>query len=67
MLSALLGLCSPVGAAQANQPRSFALLVGVSRYENPQLDRLRFTERDIESLAALIDRPGSPLDRKSVV
>ncbi|MFO0927027.1 MAG: caspase family protein [Gemmataceae bacterium] len=40
--------------------RSHALLVGVREYEHDTLDELQYTENDVEKLAELLDRPGSP-------
>src|SRR5262249_43521842 len=52
-------LLSP-GLAQAGTKRGYTPLVGVTSYNNSRLTPLRYTEKDVEELAKLIDRPSSP-------
>lgn len=46
--------------AQDEGRRGFALLVGVRNYDHADLTPLQNTENDVEGLAKLLDRPGSP-------
>jgi TPR repeat protein len=46
-------------AAEPTQGKKYALLVGVTEYESAHFARLRYTENDVEELAALLARPGA--------
>jgi formylglycine-generating enzyme required for sulfatase activity len=59
-LSALFGLLPLQGDEAAGQGKAYALLVGVSTFDHSRLSELRYTENDVEELAILLDRPGSP-------
>jgi hypothetical protein len=60
LLSAVLvGVCALPLQAQVPQGKRYALLVGVKDYEDRDLPDLKFTENDIEELAALLARPGA--------
>ena len=66
---ALAGVCltsalvlTPI-LAQAKKGKSYALLVGVRDYEHAALNTLAYTENDVEELAKLLDRPGSPFHK----
>jgi hypothetical protein len=50
--SVLLGtLC----AQPQDAPRRLALLVGINKYENRNLDNLEYAERDVEELAKMLE------------
>lgn len=55
----MLGL-SLHGANAAAQGSAHALLIGVKTFDHASLRELRYTENDVEELATLLDRPGSP-------
>jgi formylglycine-generating enzyme required for sulfatase activity len=48
------------GVAQTKKGKSHALLVGIRDYDHRSLTPLKYTENDVEKLAKLLDRPGSP-------
>jgi hypothetical protein len=64
LLASLLIAACAGGAGPAPKPaprgQAHALLVGVCDYEHSALIPLRYTENDVEELARLLDRPGSP-------
>jgi formylglycine-generating enzyme required for sulfatase activity len=51
----LLGLVGP-GQTQAELGKKYALLVGVRTYRHSKLEDLKYTENDVEDLAALLER-----------
>lgn len=59
LLVALTGLVQSPGSATAeDQPRRHALLVGVSRYQSPDLDLLRYPENDVVALRQVLRDAG---------
>jgi formylglycine-generating enzyme required for sulfatase activity len=48
------------GWTEAPKGKSYALLIGVRDYQRATLTPLKYTENDVEELAAVLDRPGSP-------
>jgi TPR repeat protein len=61
LLAALATMLSPSGSAQSSPARqAHALLVGVNAYDHAELEALRYAEKDVEALAALLERTGSP-------
>ncbi len=48
-----------LGSARPPVGKKYALLVGVREYDSMHFPPLRFTENDVEELAALLARPGS--------
>src|SRR5262249_10603026 len=46
------------------QEKAHALLVGINEYEHASLPPLRYAENDVEALARLLDRPGSPYHKR---
>ncbi len=61
LLSLLFCLIVPI-LAQAAPPqgKNHALLVGVTEYSSDRFTPLKYTENDVEALARVLDRPGSP-------
>jgi hypothetical protein len=57
---ALAALVWGMGGNAPAPARSYALLMGINHYEHAGLPALQFAERDVEDLAAVLDRPGSP-------
>src|SRR3954470_9542518 len=58
---AVLALARPPAAqAQKGKTKGHALLVGARDYEHAALSTLKYTENDVEQLAKLLDKPGSP-------
>lgn len=56
-----LFLAAPLqGDEAARQNKAYALLVGVQSFDHSSLGELRYTENDVEELAKLLDRSGSP-------
>jgi formylglycine-generating enzyme required for sulfatase activity len=54
-----LGLLLP-GWTETPKGKSYALLIGVRDYQRATLTPLKYTENDVEELALVLDRPGSP-------
>src|SRR4051794_38197338 len=48
------------GQADSPAGKKYALLVGVKDYDHANLTPLQYPENDVEELARLIDRAGSP-------
>jgi hypothetical protein len=47
----------PTAAGSAKPGRRFALLIGVGRYKDPEITPLRFTQRDVEAVRAVLADP----------
>src|SRR5262245_25722233 len=63
LLGGLLGFLLP-GRTAEPVGKGYALLVGVRDYgERATLGPLLFTENDVEQLAEVLDRPGSPFHK----
>jgi hypothetical protein len=60
----ILATFLPAAPAQTATGKSYALLIGVRDYDHRDLDPLQYTENDVEELARLLDRPGSPFHRR---
>src|SRR4051812_29701109 len=62
------GLVSLVLAGTTNafekNGKSYALLIGINEYDSAHLPPLKYAENDIEQLAAVLDRPGSPFAKR---
>ena len=55
-----LFLLTMASALAADDPGRYAVLVGVSRYESPDLDLLRYPENDVVELAQVLRDSGFP-------
>jgi TPR repeat protein len=61
LLAALATVLPPSTSGQSSLPgQAHGLLVGVNAYDHADLQELRYAEKDVEALAALLDRAGSP-------
>ncbi len=61
LLTLVAALAASAAAAEPAPPgKSHALLVGVRDYAAETFGPLEYTENDVEELARLLDRPGSP-------
>src|SRR4051812_1885484 len=60
--SLVLGALPGADPPRPQPGRKFALLVGVTEYDHARLEKLRFTENDVEELAALLRAPGAGFD-----
>ena len=60
-LAALLGLATVVslpGSPQQNQPKRYALLVGVNEYDHNSLPKLGCAENDVQRLKKVLEGKG---------
>ena len=57
LLPVLAALLLPVWG-EATKGKKYALLVGVNSYEHPKLPALKYAERDVQALAAVLEKAG---------